>query len=228
LVRYNHRVLRAFWIASYAAWEGYNAAHKTLTLNTPIDLKRFASLLSAFEAVISSVRPELEPLPEGVAEPGQYADQHLDAEGRVAGELATFAVAWTLLHEIHHIQRQQEGTGAAPYETDPTRRRAEELSCDRFAAQFLLEQVDRYAADAGVAADMIRLKRQLGIYFALFGLTLLAKDNWSDTSTHPAVQKRIDAVHQEMEPLRSEVAYAIAHVSFASLRTMWPAIPCPF
>jgi hypothetical protein len=73
LVRYNHRVLRAFWIASYAAWEGYNAAHKTLTLNTPIDLKRFASLLSAFEAVISSVRPELEPLPEGVAEPGQYA-----------------------------------------------------------------------------------------------------------------------------------------------------------
>lgn len=228
LVRYNHRVLRAFWIASHAAWEGYSAAHKTLMLNTPIDLKRFASLVSAFEAVISRDRPELERLPEGVAEPGKYADRDFDVEGRVAGELATFAVAWTLLHEIHHIQRQQEGTSADPYEADPTRRRAEELSCDRFAAQFLLDRVDAYAAAAGVLADMVRLKRQLGIYFALFGLTLLAKDNWGDTSTHPAVQKRIDAVRQEMEPFRSDLANAMAHMSFASLRTMWPAVPGPF
>jgi hypothetical protein len=80
----------------------------------------------------------------------------------------------------------------------------------------------------GVAADMVLFKRQLGIYFALFGLTLLAKDNWGATSTHPAVQKRIDAVHQAMEPSRSEIAYAIAHVAFASLRAMWPAVPGPF
>src|ERR1700720_3933510 len=57
LVRYNHRVLRGFWIAGYVAWEGYNTAHRTLTLNVPLDLTRLASLLSAFESVISSDRP---------------------------------------------------------------------------------------------------------------------------------------------------------------------------
>jgi len=131
-------------------------------------------------------------------------------------------------YSLLHIQREQDGTSADPYETDQTRRHAEELSCDRFAAQFLLEQVDRYAADVRVAADMVRLKRQLGIYFALFGLTLLAKNNWGDTSTHPAVQKRINAVRQEMETYPAEVAHAVAHVSFASLRTMCPTVPCPF
>ena len=87
MVRYNHRVLRAFWIAGYAAWEGYTAAHRTLTQNTPLDLKRFVSLLSSFDAVIFSDRPELEPLPKGVAEPGHYADRNVDAESRAEAEL---------------------------------------------------------------------------------------------------------------------------------------------
>jgi hypothetical protein len=228
LVRYNHRVLRAFWIAGYAAWEGYTAAHRTLTQNTPLDLKRFVSLLSSFDAVIFSDRPELEPLPKGVAEPGHYADRDVDAESRAAAELATFAAGWALLHEIHHLQRQQEGTSADPNEADPTRRRAEELSCDLYATQFLLQDADKYAASEAVAADMVLFKRQLGVYFALFGLTLLAKDNWGDTTTHPAVQKRIDAVHQAMRPSRSEMANAIGHVAFASLRALWPSVPGPF
>jgi hypothetical protein len=70
-------------------------------------------------------------------------------------------------------------------------------------------------------------KRRLGIYFALFGLTLLARDNWEDTSTHPAVQKRINAVIQAMGSSRSEMAYAIARVSFAALRELWPSVPAP-
>jgi hypothetical protein len=226
-VRFNHRVLRAFWLASYAAWEGYTAAHRTLTQNTPIDLKRFSSLLTAYYGVLSSDRPDLELLPPGVAEPGEYVDRNRDAESRAAAELATFAVGWTLLHEVHHLQRQQDGTSADPHEAGPTRRREEELCCDLYATRFLLQDVAKYAATESVAPELVHFKRQLGIYFALFGLTLLAKNNWGDTSTHPAVQTRIDAVHRATEP-RSEVAYAIAHVAFASLRALWPSVPGPF
>lgn len=205
LVRFNHRVLRAFWLASYMAWEGYEAAHRTLTANTPLDLKRFSALLAAYDAALSSGQPDLEPLPKGVAEPGTYVDRETASESRAAAELATFAGSWALLHEIHHLQRQQEGTSADPNDPDPTARRAEELSCDLFATEFLLRDVGKYAEMEDVPPERVHFKRQLGIYFALFGLTLLAKDNWGDTATHPAVQRRIDAAHQAMAPHRSEL-----------------------
>ncbi|RAZ89056.1 hypothetical protein DPM33_18945 [Mesorhizobium hawassense] len=60
-VRFNHRVMRAFWIAGYAAWEGYRAVADAPSFDA-VDLGRFRDLLEAFESVISSDNPELEPL----------------------------------------------------------------------------------------------------------------------------------------------------------------------
>jgi hypothetical protein len=84
-------VLRAFWIAGYAAWEGFSAVQKSVSSGSALDLGRFRELISAFEAVISSDSPELEPLPDGIAQPGSYTDKTNDVEGRAAAELATIA-----------------------------------------------------------------------------------------------------------------------------------------
>jgi hypothetical protein len=72
---------------------------------------------------------------------------------------------------------------------------------------------------------LVRRKRETGIYFALFTLTLLAKDNWDASKTHPAVQDRIDAVEAMMGTARDEIAKAIARTAFAALRTLWPTAP---
>ena len=188
-VRFNHRVLRAFWIAAYAAWEGYRGVVEASF--EALDLGRFKELIAAFESTISSDDPELDALPSGVAEPGQYPDKQRDPQGRGTGELATIAVAWALLHELRHIRHQREGAGADPLGTDTKSKHEEELSCDAFATTFLLERIDAYSGSTGESAELVRQKRQLGNYFGLFAVALLAKERWGYSDTYPAVQTRI-------------------------------------
>jgi hypothetical protein len=224
-VRFNHRVLRAFWIGGFAAWEGFAAVQKSVTSGTLLELGRFRELISAFEAIILSESPELEMLPSGVAEPGHYTNANADVQGRAAAELATIACGWVLLHEVRHLQHQQDGTGAAVDNKEPQKAWAEELSCDEFATRFLLERVGEYAHKENVDSEPVSRKRQLGIYFALFAMAVLAKDNWGDTETHPSLQRRISAAHEAMKPNVSRIAYAIAQVAFAALQAIWPNAP---
>ncbi len=72
-VRFNHRVLRAFWIAAYAAWNGYRTVAESPSLQA-LDLTRFRELVSSYESCLASTATDLEALPIGVAEPGQYPD----------------------------------------------------------------------------------------------------------------------------------------------------------
>ncbi|GEM_PF-656239 len=220
-VRFNHRVVRAFWIAGFAAWEAYRVVAETPELE-PLDLKRLAELIDAFERVLESDAPELEALPKDVPEPGHYeGNPHL----RAPGELATLGVGWALLHEVRHLKHQQDGDAADPYEEDPTQRRNEEMSCDAFATKFLLDQLDAYAQREKASPNLVRRKRELGIYFALFAMTLMARDKWSASQTHPSIQARIDAVRALMGSQRDEVAEAIASVAFATLHTLMPGSP---
>jgi hypothetical protein len=224
-VRFNHRVLRAFWIAAFAAWEAYRAVAETESLEA-VDLTRFKALVSAFEIALASDDLALEPLPPGVPAPGHYPEKETDPQGRATAELATIAAAWALLHEVRHIRHQREGTGADPQSGDTGAMHAEEFSCDEFATRFLWDQIDDYCRRTGEPAALVRQKRQLGIYLALFALVMLAKDNWRATTSHPGVQTRINAVRQLMA--RQDLAAAIAHVSFAVLGQVSPGAPNPF
>jgi hypothetical protein len=223
-VRFNHRVLRAFWIAAFAAWEGYRAVAEATSLEV-VDLTRFKELLAAFETTIVGDDPHLEPLPLGIPEPGDYPDKHVDPQGRAAAELATIAAAWALLHELRHIRHQREGTGADPLGDNTAAKHQEEISCDEFGTTFLLEGTEVYAQQAKVSVGLVRQKHQLGIYFGLFALAMLTKDNWRASESHPSAQTRINAVRDLMTAQRSDMAAAIAHVAFAVLASVWPGTP---
>jgi hypothetical protein len=223
-VRFNHRAVRAFWLGSFAAWEGYRAIADNID-SFNFDFSRMAGLIAAFEQVLISDQPDLEPLAEGVPEPGQLPDATKDAQGRAAAELAIFAVGWALLHEVKHLQHQQAGTGTDLHGVDEKLFHKEELSCDAFATNFLLERAADFSASSSSDLSKVRQKRELGIYFSFFILTLLAKDRWGATKTHPAIQDRIDAVCSLMRTTHSEVAEAIAHTAFAALRTLWENAP---
>lgn len=220
-VRFNHRVVRAFWIAAFAAWEAYRAVAEASDLDA-VNLQRLQLLIEAFDRVLGSDQPEFESLPDGIPEPGHYHDS---PALRAPGELATLAVGWALLHEVRHLQHQQDGDAADPDEEDPTRRHEEELSCDAFATRFLLDRVDDYARNMSVAPGAVRRKRQLGIYFGLFAMTLTARNSWGASRSHPAVQTRIDAVRTVMGSKRDEVAEAIATMAFAALHSLMPGAP---
>jgi hypothetical protein len=223
-VRFNHRALRAFWIGAFAAWEGYRAVAESVDIAN-VSLSRLSSLLDAFEKMVTSDQSDTEPLPEGVPEPGAFADASTDGQARAAAELATMAIGWALLHEVRHIKHQQEGTGADPDGKAPEPFHKEEFACDEFATKFLLEKIEDYATSQAVEPEKVRRKRQLAIYIALFAITLLAKDHWSASLSHPAVQDRINAITTLIGADRSELAEAIAHTSFAALRALWPTAP---
>src|SRR3546814_5540069 len=50
--------------------------------------------------------------------------------------------------------------------------------CDGYAATFLLDKVDAYASAENVPTEKVRQKREIGIYFALFAMTLIGARHW--------------------------------------------------
>lgn len=223
-VRFNHRVVRSFWIGAFAAWEGYRAAAESEDFPA-VDLTRFQELVAAFESAIQNDQADEVPLPTGVPEPGKLPDKDSDPQGRAAAELSIIAVGWALLHEVRHIRHQREGTSTSANGDTREARHIEEFSCDEFATRFILDQVQRYSDESGDDPILVRRKREMAIHCALFALTLLAKDSWEASDTHPPVQDRIDAVCRLMREDRDELAEAIAHTAFATLRTLWPSAP---
>lgn len=222
-VRFNHRVVRSFWIGAFAAWEGYRAIAESDDISA-VDRGRFKELVASFEATIANQNADDDPLPQGRPEPGSLPDKTHDPQGRAVAELAIIALGWTFLHEIHHIRHQREGTGAGTFGL-PECNRKEEFSCDEFATKFVLENMKKYSDVSGDDVSLVRRKRELAIYIALFSLTLLSKDNWEESDSHPAVQERINAVCEIMGHNRDETAEAIAHDAFATLREIWPSAP---
>lgn len=222
-IRFNHRVVRSFWIAAFAAWECYRTVAESQDVCN-FDLEKIKALILAFDNTIKNDQSDEEPLPPGIPEPGVLPDKDTDPQGRATAELAIIALSWALLHEVRHIQHQQQNTSATDADSPECWRR-EELSCDAFATKFLLEQMQSYSIQTGYDSALVRRKREMAIYFALFALTLLAKNNWEESDTHPSVQDRINAVCALMGNDRDELAEAIAHTAFSVLRTFWPLAP---
>jgi hypothetical protein len=223
LIRFNHRAMRAFWLASFIAWEGFSAV-RVVAETAKLDLDRFNSMIDSFQAMLAAGHVTSVPLPDGVPEPGIYPNGMLAPEPQAAVDLAKIAVGWSMLHEVRHIRHQQDGT-SAPSDAAAKEVHDEELSCDAYATDFLLEGVTDYAKVEGVEPQRVHEKRQAGIYFALFTMALICAGRWGASQTHPALQERIDAAIEQMDPWRYQDADKIGVAAFEVLRRRWPSAP---
>ena len=225
-IRFNHRVMRLFWLASFALWEGY-AAHHCYVTSGETDLTRFEEILDCFEATRIAANVDMVPWPDFIPPAGDLVDHVPGDAARVGGELAILGTGWAVLHELQHLIHQQAGTSAPWHDVEACKR--EEHSCDSFATAFLIERIAGQAAATGQLAAGISAKRQTGIYCAVFALTLLSRANWGPGERHPALQERIDAIAAVMDAHRtSKVAAIIAVSAFASLKLAYPDAPDPF
>ena len=225
-VVFNHRAMRAFWLAAFIAWEGWLRVQEVVT-NGSADFDRFDGMVDIFSRILAEEDPSSVPLPRGVSEPGHYPDAKQCPQGRMAAELATFATGWAFLHEIRHIIHQQDGTGAAS--GDPVKKfHEEEFSCDEYATNFILDGVDQYAETENVDSEKVRQKRELGIYFSQFAMTLIGPGYWGASDTHPSMQNRIDATIKLMGGSGTRMSDAVAHAAFAALWRKCPDAPGPF
>lgn len=222
-IRFNHRALRAFWLSGFIAWEGYRSIHSFLITET-LDFHQFNEMVDVLFDILREDDSAIVSMPKGIPEPGKYAGP---AEHKVAAELSTMAIGWAFLHEVRHIRHQREGTSRGDTHLE---KHAEELSCDEFATRFLLDRADEYASEHGEDLHLVRSKRELGIYFAMFALTLIKAEagKWGSSESHPAIQTRIDAMINQIQGNGTRLSDAIAHVAFGALWGRWPDAPGPF
>lgn len=268
-IRFNHRVLRVFWIGSFAAMNGYIEINESLSkkldefykkrdeilgkyycaevLNFPdklalytlqnnlareiidhstTDFTLFNELIQCFEHTTKDIVSDESPLPASIPEPGTLPDQKEDPIGRATAEVAIIAAAWAFLHEVRHIRHQQEGTSYDPYDFTEEEAHAEELSCDEFATKFIIDNIGEYCKQSGYDENLVRKKRQIAIYVALFNLALLTKDNWESSKTHPSLKKRMDSVQDILSNQVDQDVETIVTSMFTALRNIWPKVPC--
>lgn len=223
-VRYSHRMLRAVWVSAFAAWEGYDAVHQAALSGCEPRLERFRELIELVRKIIDSDDPFSVALP-GLPEQGLLLDASEHLEMRVTAEFAYFATAWVMLHEVRHIQHQQDETSST-WGT-PEERHAEELSCDEFAFKFLTDKVADYATQHDVSADLVLMKRKTGIYFGLFAMSLIAGSNSEATDFHPAIQTRLDAAFGLLSASSFDTSFAIMAGALAALKLVVPWAPSP-
>lgn len=225
-LHFNHRMLRVIWLLSFSAWEGYVMIHNGVTTGDLGDAaERFKDALETAISVSKATDPLSIKFPAGIPEPGPVDTLPVGSMARAAGEVAMFASGWAFLHECKHLMHQQEGTSGGD---DPDACCTEELFCDAFATRFLLERIGDYANELNVQAAKVQLKRQLGIYFALYAIAVIGRDQWGATKTHPAVQARIDqALALMSETGFSKGAAIFATGSFAALQAVLKDVPSP-
>ena len=219
-VHFNHRALRVIWISSFAAWEAYGCAQSAFGDGELRSFDRLQELLALAIEVRDAKDPEAVPL-RGLPEPGSLL---LDPQLRAPAELAMFASGWAILHEVRHLKHQQDFTSTADGDAAELAR-AEELSCDRFAAEFLIETAAQYAAAHAVDQAKVRMKRALGVYFGVFALIVLGHPNWKETTSHPSVSDRLRAMRSVLSDDGLDEALCLAALALAGLKQVWPDAP---
>lgn len=224
-VRHSFRFLCVVWVSAFAAWEGYTAVFEAVNKQADPDFTRFKDLLAFLDQVLHSADP-MDNWDSEIPPPGHLADAAESAEKRAIAELAMFATTWTFLHEIRHIRHQQDGTSSS-YGTKE-QQHDEELSCDAFATLFMTEKAAEYAATSNQPEHLVLQKRRLGIYFAMFAITVIGKDCLVETDSHPSVRRRIKAVIDASGGKLNHPELAITLGIFTALQCVFPDAPLPF
>lgn len=224
-VRFNHRTMRLFWLASFMQWAAYESlANYANSGKTETDA--FDELYRCFEETRTSSDVDSVDWPSHVPPPGHLVEHVTGKPARVAGELSIFSVCWAFLHELRHLMHQQDGTAADPSDLEACRR--EELSCDSFATEFFLGRVQAYSAETGQDLDTLHMKRQAGIYAALFAIALIAGKEWGASNLHPALQARIEGTVHEIQRFHFNlVAVGMSGAAFTTLQLRYPHAPSP-
>lgn len=219
-VHFNHRALRVIWVSAFAAWEAYVCAQSAFGDEEIRSSDRLRELLALALEIRDAKDPEVVPL-RGLPEPGALP---ADPQQRAPSELAMFATGWAMMHEVRHLKHQQDFTATVDGDP-PEMARAEELSCDRYAAEYLISNVAEYARAHAADGSKIRMKRALGVYFGAIALIVLGHPTWSETPSHPAISDRLRALRSILSADGLDEALWVAALALAGLKQVWQDAP---
>ncbi len=203
-VEFDSKTLGWIWLLSFASWRAFRLHGPHLFLRwlsgRPIDSAMraadpgFAEAEADYEAVLYVIRDlfEVEELneddgwPAGI--PRRQADKSgFDIEQQAAFDLTMIATAYTLLHEVRHVMFNVD--------VDRPLRREEEMACDAFARNFILDRVDAYAERSDELREEVFAKRAAGVALGAYILhEFTPAEGKAGDEDYPPVADRIEAL----------------------------------
>jgi hypothetical protein len=201
---YDLKTLRMFPLLAHAAWRVFvcHVPHVLTSFWTgrPIDGQmmwndeNFPGVRAAFEAFLDVAQNAVNaPTADDISWPKDLCDVTADpstltTEQRAIRDLSLMALAYAFLHEIRHVMFR-----------DPSEPRlddaAEELACDAFARDFLLEQVGDYAEKSCEPINAILAKRAAAISVGAFAVyEVTAPEQRRGSSAYPPFADRFETL----------------------------------
>lgn len=201
---YDLKTLRLFSLLGQAAWRAF-VCHCPSVLTSswtghPIDAEMmwndegFPGAEAAFENLLAVAQTATEAQSTNdVIWPNDYIDltadpATLNTEQRAIRDLSLIALAYAFLHEIRHVMFRHPDEA----KIDDA---AEELACDAFARDFLLDHVSAYVAKSGEPINSVLAKRASAVSLGAFAVyELTAPEQRRGTSEYPPFADRFQTL----------------------------------
>ncbi|MGE0119576.1 MAG: phage exclusion protein Lit family protein [Dongiaceae bacterium] len=199
-VIYNDRTMLQMYLASFLAWRALRAYSGVILvlgaagrLFDPVEVARLPNQAPADLAVdnLAIVLQQLGnawavgdvPWPSEI--PAPTLNRHRDVEDQAAQDIALLATAYTLLHEVRHVMLAHDGGSQGGWR--------EEMDCDAFARDMMLNGISRFARENGVSIEKVWTKRSIGIALANAILVEITPPALWRGSSHPPIADRVRA-----------------------------------
>jgi hypothetical protein len=193
LVPFTPRTAGQIWLLGFASWRAFQAYCPYLLLCDAIIPEAMSGAPGQAEADRSLdaalAKAEELRLIEDVERfdwPSDTIDPETSpktVEDRAIVDLVKMAAAYIFLHEVRHLIFQNAGDR-------PANPPDEEIACDRFGRDFLLDNIPDYCAISGDAESAVVNKRLGGLALGSFILLRITK-NWVGSESHPPLSARL-------------------------------------
>lgn len=195
------------WLLGFAGWKTFQCyipATFFSSLNAKIDLPEVSDHLQAeVESSLSELLYAIKSLkdqgfvsfewPPSIPKP--QATRPNGVENQATFDCLMFATAYIFLHEIQHVAFRRNGDA-------PKDARDEELACDKFAREFILNKIERYCENTQEDFNRVLSKRASGIALGAFILYLITPtSDRNGTDDYPPISQRLKLLIGNTEQL---------------------------
>ena len=207
ILKFTHRTMLQMWLLGFAAKQAMHSYSFLIAYLLKSNAKFNANLLrnisdqdevdEKYNKLIKSVYalaevPDIEQFswPSGIPHPEN--GKPTDVEDAAVFDLNCMATAYLFLHEMKHIAFSLDGNC-------PENPIQEELECDRFARNLMIDNLAKYSEESGYPLDRLKSKRAMSMALgSFFMLIITPKELWGSSQTHPSMAERVNVIVAEL------------------------------